>query len=255
MNAASLFASSPRRLPTLFLRRATMLGATVALTVVAAVAIRAAESPAAKKKAPGSATPTIKHNGDMDHNYIIKPRVTSTRVFDLMDGPGLTAHKIGELSVVWTNDGTSMYKAKITYAANGVPLPQLKLSCYNIGLQGRLFDVTVKSVNDGTAAGKAGVQFFKPDEYNGPGLPRGKWIDATALPAEIEIKRAGMRVATPGPNPAHEDKVWGLAFTGPTCEVVVDSHRVLHGPMVTLLDAHNTTPPPPEPGGQDGDSL
>lgn len=122
---------------------------------------------------------------------------------------------------------------------DGVIIPDQtwELSLYTIGLQGRGFRVYVKRA--------AGAEFLRPDGQSYPSYGAD----------EIEILGTGVKQVPGKPKrrPPDDRDIGTLRFTGPTIALEARSLRVRHVKESMTLSDHDTAPPPPEPGGEEGE--
>lgn len=198
----------------------------------------------APHKTENDAVLALKTNhGDLDHDDLTSINATVIREFDVITGG------LGKLTVEWrtvTLKATAdvVYEGTLTYAPAAGGTALVKLSCYNIGLQGRRLDVSLLTAPQGT-----NVQLCKPTGYGGP-VPL-KYEPASAFSYPLTLGKTGFVSAGSRRYPPNEHNVWGLSFEGGTCTLTVLSRRLLHSPMAKA--SHDTSPPPDEPGGQDGE--
>lgn len=119
-----------------------------------------------------------------------------------------------------------------------------KLSLYTLGVQGRLWRVW--------ALLPAGAVIV-----DGQGVEKGRGPALVEIPAVGTCAEDAKHRQIP-----NEAGVWFLKFTGLRLELVLISRRRRHvrrlgedcsGTKLGMLDEHESVPPPPEPGGEEGD--
>jgi hypothetical protein len=212
------------------------------------------------------------------HDVLTPTTVSSSRIFTRTSNDGTVTDRI-QVDWVFLNqqdgNGRALYQCTITKLDNNAVAPFL--SAYNIALQGRLVDVILINA-DGSAdpdSVKLGVQ---DDQEN---------VTWTAVKDLTEQQRLIPRGTAPQshsanvPNPPKKKKIRFITFSGKTCILTVASGRYLHpgdsddgGPspsksaersqrggkqgfsavdfLLKIFTSHDTTPPPPDPGGPDG---
>lgn len=168
--------------------------------------------------------------------------MSSTLFFDLKkaDSSGQT----GSVAVHWevlTPKGQQQIKYRATITSSLAT--EVILSLYNIGAQGRRVagEITKATVAHGHTVAIS-------DEKNAPSDP----LKFTAFTRPVRINRAknAQDVSETLPAPPDEHKVRFLKFSGGLCTLEITSDRTIHSPMTR--ESHESTPPPPQPGGQDG---
>jgi len=175
----------------------------------------------------------------LDHDDLTPTSQSARKEFDVDSG--------GTLTVEWTLatpkapvDAAYTGTLKYTPAAGGSSV--IKLSCYNIGLQGRRLAVELQSPPVGRD-----VQLFRPKALGGSG----SWEPASNFIYPLTIEKTGFTTGSAGKFPPNPLRVWGISFDGGICQLDAVSKRILHSPMTKA--SHDTSPPPEEPGGQDGE--
>jgi hypothetical protein len=158
------------------------------------------------------------------------------------DSSGQT--KSTSLNVTWephpSNDGSLKGTIKINKGA-GIPGQTWLLSLYTIGLQGRLWKVFLDA-----APGK--FKIIEPDETTERPPKAGSY--------KIEMTDVIPHDTNPKKFPPNPEKVLFIQFTAGEVKLKVRTKRRRHvapngGP--SLSDNHETIPPPPDPGGEEGD--
>lgn len=159
------------------------------------------------------------------------------RTFDILDAPAPAGQKIGTVTVkVTALAPLGRHRYEITSSLKAVT----RLSLYNIAAQGRRFSTTIEAANG------QGLEIFDP--------VKGAWAPLVVSPTKpLKIPKTGT-VRGPGRRkPANPDKIFGLKFTGGCCELELLSGRLMHDGDMAMKVGHDTTPPPPDSGGPDGD--
>jgi hypothetical protein len=167
------------------------------------------------------------HHG---HDYLSDASVVTTKTFALLTEKGDTGIVTVHLQVLnpkASHDVT--YRATIVSSASG----PVVLSLYNLGLQGRAHDTEIASVSSGAEI----------SEVRDQGNPQLKWKAAS------KGEKLAASKPNAGSNPVDEFAVRLLKFSD-ACTLDIISKRKIYSPMQRT--SHDTTPPPPDPGGQDG---
>jgi hypothetical protein len=187
----------------------------------------------------------------LDHNDLSFQRALTTKCFLVETGAK------GTLDVVWEVDRKNttaeygVYTGTFTYKPDGNVSARVKLSCYSIGMQGRRLSTEIRTPPTGL-----NVQAFKPDATG-----VGKWVNLSPDPTKypITIPETSFDLAGGNKYPPKEERVWGISFESGSpqapvpCVVSVKSNRILHSHMGYPKGSHDASPPPDEPGGQDGE--
>jgi hypothetical protein len=167
------------------------------------------------------------HHG---HDYLSDATITTTKTFALLTEKGDTGIVTVHLQVLNPKASQDVtYRATILASVNS----PVVLSLYNLGLQGREHDTEIASVS-------AGAEI---SEVRNQGNPQLKWKTAS------KGEKLAASKSNSGANPVDEFAVRLIKFTD-TCTLDIISKRKIYSPMQRT--SHDTTPPPPDPGGQDG---
>lgn len=144
-----------------------------------------------------------------------------------------------------------VYRVSLKRTGTG---PDLPLSLYNLGLQGRKWSVKVTSVEKGRD-----VKFLRPrGNAQAPNKTRGPFTVVNS-PVPVPGPQQRFRRAVPkGGTTPNEGRIWFLEFAGDECELIVESFRTRTrgGPFsfaASIVTDHDYSPPPPDPGGDDGE--
>lgn len=183
------------------------------------------------KRPTGKSAPAKAHP-ELDHDFLANAQAELLRTFDILDGPSPGGRTIGTVTVkVTALAPLGHYRYEISSSLPGVT----RLSLYSIAAQGRRFPTTI----DG-AKGQ-GLEIFDPI--------KGAWAP---LVTPQKILKTGTVAGHGRKKPANPDRVFGLKFTGGRCELELSSGRLMHDEEHPILTSHDTIPPPPDGGGQDG---
>lgn len=188
--------------------------------------------------------------GDGKHDLLSAPTVSSSTSFKLVRWDRTTNQPVeeGMLFVTWEllsgyQDRDASYRASI-YSTIQSPLV---LSLYNIGLQGRACETTIMSV---TPMNGSTVKFAKDGTLVPQNAPVDQqdydFQDLPPVGLDLEVVKGSTT------NAPQKERVGFMKLTGGSCTLIVKSKRKLHGWMDK--DTHETTPPPPNPGGNDGEN-
>lgn len=189
----------------------------------------------ARKPAAKLARATASAAAHLDHDILANAQAVLLRTFDILDAPAPAGQKIGTLTVkVTALAPLGRHRYEITSSLPGVT----RLSLYNLAAQGRRFRTTIE------AAKGQGLEIFDPTQ--------GAW--APLVPPR-KIPKTGTLSGHGRKHPANPDNIFGLKFTGGRCELEFSSGRLMHDEVQRLTVGHDTTPPPPDTGGPDGDQI
>jgi hypothetical protein len=175
----------------------------------------------------GSTNIALAHHG---HDYLSDAAIVTTKTFALLTEAGETGIVTVQLQVLTPKAAKDVsYRATIVSSVDGPVI----LSLYNLGLQGRAHDTEISGAS-------ADVEISTVRDAGNPQL---KW-KAAAKGEKLAASKPGS-----GANPVDEFAVRLIRFKD-TCTLEIVSKRKIHSPMQRT--SHDTTPPPPDPGGQDG---
>ena len=83
-------------------------------------------------------------------------------------------------------------------------------------------------------------------------LQHGGWKKQLVIGQEFEIPETGTDQGTNNHRPPKEARIWFLEFSG-DLDFDVTSKRRRHFDKIRMVEGHDTAPPPPDPGGEEGD--
>ncbi len=180
----------------------------------------------------------------MDH-LDIRPEYAKVERSFTVDDHG---KHVGTLKVTSIEKDVTGAKTKVEYTVtlDYIPDPQvsqppkLVVSLYTICVQGRRFEVTIKDAQG------SDVRFYNPKGFS-PG-----WQTWNQKPVDLIEAAPPPSGSGHGSNPAEENRVALVEFTGVKCVLEIVSKRMLHRRQYPTT--HDVTPPPGEGGGQDGDN-
>lgn len=184
-----------------------------------------------------------KNSVSLPQHLELRPEAaTASRQFIVGGGVG---KRLGILNVTAMEQQPLAPKTSVVYTVSldfmpdpgTQPPAEVQVSLYSIGIQGRRCSVTVLSVVGG------GIQFAKPRQN--------QYTTWNGKPLRLKPARRSSNPDVPGqPCPPDDDGIWFLSFTGTACSLTVESARVLHRKQCGI--SHDVSPPPGDPGGQDG---
>jgi hypothetical protein len=180
---------------------------------------------------------------ELDHDDLSFTSSNVVREFAITSGSGGTLRIKWEVDRASSSPDRAAYIGTFEYFPNG-GAGRAKVSCYTVGVQGRRLGVELMKMPTGT-----NVALFEP---NSQGM--GEWQPVSDFRFPLPIPKTGFVRGSARKYPPDERNIWGIAFdAGTPCVVKVKSKRNLHSPIDWLKDSHDTSPPPDEPGGQDGE--
>lgn len=176
-----------------------------------------------------------------EHLSVRETELTVRHWCDYTDDNGVKRRVPIEIQWATSKDRPGAYEGKIL-VNDGHPVANKRnwtLSLYTLGLQGRLWKVDVM-LRFGSS-----VEIVSPDGT-------GEALDVVTIP------KTGVKGnANPKKHPPNEDNIGFIRFSDSVVKLVAWSSRQRHvehdDSAPSVKESHETVPPPPDPGGEEGD--